>query len=408
MNVEAQIEQLEALLVRIQRNAEVLRAERASGPSASALSATALTSLGRGESEPPKASELSAPVARLESVLPPEPELLESDDLETVPPPLATESVAPEPVEMESLTPDAPESASPSAMSESLAPESLGAESLGVESVPPDTQMSVDESFRESVRAPTESELPSDIELELTDDLANNPVEEVSFEEQPPHSSEKPVEGLAPRLDFHAPGMDGLASSIGEAVERAATDDPRTPPPESGPQMTVPPAAGYEYEPEPELDEADVPLSSHAADVPTVSQLGTTVDLEPAPGLPEELELAVADTNVDEQTDEFEANLPGREFGGGYDASLAAPSNAREELEGYDRLQREREARTSTAPAERSQPPPAPEGSEGADEGYTRPPVDVTASPVVFEGERRQAEALSFMQRLDAALSLGR
>ena len=53
------------------------------------------------------------------------------------------------------------------------------------------------------------------------------------------------------------------------------------------------------------------------------------------------------------------------------------------------------------------QPPPAPSVEE-ANESFALPELEVTASPAVYEGDRPRLSSLSFAQRLDASLELGR
>ncbi len=122
----------------------------------------------------------------------------------------------------------------------------------------------------------------------------------------------------------------------------------KTPPPESGRQIMAPvapaaPAVAYR---EDEAEEADLgggadvddllqpdlsggPIPKAPPGVPTMEQLGETVELEGADAPGARLELAAlpeADEKPD-ALDELELSLPRQEFSGGYHADLAPPSD---------------------------------------------------------------------------------
>ncbi len=342
-----QIQALEELLARIQRNAQALQAERANGVSHEA--------------------QMGAAAAA-------EPEL---EPLESAPPP-------PEP-ELEPVDDDVMELGDDAI--ESIPPDELEEVSDELEEVRDSGEYAGGTAQRADALEPPEPELPSDLELELTEDLA---------EDEPPASSEKPLGEAAVEMP----------SSIGEAVERAASGEaPRTPPPESGPQVSIPPKDEYK----PELAESDAPVSQHFGDGPTVAQLGgNTVELpDDEAEEPHDLELdAPQVAGSDHPDDEYEASLPERQFSGGYDHELEAPPNAREELEAHDRALRERALRESVPPVEGA-PPPMPSGDH-AGEAVARPAPAVNVEPALYEGERAATQTLSFVQRLDASLSLGK
>jgi hypothetical protein len=164
---------------------------------------------------------------------------------------------------------------------------------------------------------------------------------DIDFEdedEQPPASSQRSK----------------VASSMDEALAAAAAQADaerevpfKTPPPESGPQEA--PAAPAMVAPAaPDVDallgdELDIPTRAaapaHTADFgPTPEQLGQTIDLEEARGPSLELaEHQQAATATSAPIEELEVALPGPGVAGGYDDGLQPPPEAREDLEAHRR-----------------------------------------------------------------------
>ncbi len=218
-------------------------------------------------------------------------------------------------------------------------------------------------------------------------------------DEEPPASSRRPI-----------------ASSMDEALaDAAAREVPiKTPPPESGPQEAPPHAAGALAEPE--VDEA-LPGASEASHVaqglPTSAQLGNTVSLDE--GGPVDLEIdaaaeAPATESAPAPSDDFEVNLPPREAGGTYDATLAPPPEAKDELEAH----RERIARSAPVadtPFRVTSPSPSNEAA-GAEElapefeATERGPVQSSAVTTITGAPQRFRPG-SFLELLDASLKLG-
>ena len=163
-----------------------------------------------------------------------------------------------------------------------------------------------------------------------------------------------------------------IAATMDEALARAAEDvqleDGRevplkTPPPESGPQAAAALPSGIRAPLSPDLDdllEADIlPAIGLNVALPTVEQLGQTVELEDAPGPSLELDhpapFNVAEPLPDELPgEELEVTLPARDFAGGYQDDLMPPREARHDLAAH--LQRTGEGRVaSPAPESRQQ-----------------------------------------------------
>lgn len=195
--------------------------------------------------------------------------------------------------------------------------------------------------------APPIEDDTSDVDVLLADDIVDITEEDVAEVDEaaagqaaeapsePPLSSRRLINELAPAGEREAPL--------------------KTPPPESGRQVAAIPAMPAPSTPvvtEVEDLEADLGQPAAAAlppprrPMPTLEQLGETVDLEEATGADIEVEMpapeaapAVDDLELDLRTGAHSQ----------YDDSLPPPPGAREELAAH--LQRE---------AERSAPPPAP------------------------------------------------
>lgn len=382
------VEQLEALLGTIQRNAARLSEERASR-SAQRVTPTAAVA-------PEDVVRDEAPAPLVSS--PPH----EVPGAEATPAPVSGVAVSQPPGAREVIESIAPEEFDEI---EELEDEVIGERSFGQSSRPP------------------EPEAPSELELELTEELAaanyaagqaafpaphETAVSESEAAAEDEHPSDQDLDGMGVSLGVSAPPgpNDYVPGSISEAMARvAAAESPRTPPPESGPQVSSPPKAAYF----PELAADDAPVSLHSGPGPTVEQLGTTLDLEPAETA-EAFELQSPSGGPAEIEDEYEANLPGARFAGGYDETLSAPPNAREDLEALDRAEAERAKRISlppensarAAPAEGSTPPAY--AAEAERIGRAQPPLNV--EPALYEGDLPKHSVPSFLQRLDRALRL--
>lgn len=212
--------------------------------------------------------------------------------------------------------------------------------------------------------------------------------------------------------------VDGLGVSLGFSARPVAPDiiqddethtAPRTPPPESGPQISSAPK-----EPEPMgLDVApSLNVERRQAEGPTMEQLGSTVSFPSDERASAELELKIGSETPPHVTgNELEAELPAAGFSAAYDASLAPPATAREELEAHDRQERARAERRSTAPG--SSPmaamPVAPTVSPTSlspNESVGRPAVNLTAPAALYDTTHLRPTSTSFLDRLEASLAL--
>jgi hypothetical protein len=211
----------------------------------------------------------------------------------------------------------------------------------------------------------------------------------------------------APEYSEEVTGERPALSASGDDLHAVAV---RTPPPESGPQVSMPPGLGYDSTPDLSFEESPV---SARADGPTIEQLGSTVDLDTGS---ESLDLQVEPTSRKSswppgEEEELEAAIPSRRFAGTYDESLAPPPSAQSDLDAHDRAERERARRSSlpAAPELYSQPPQAdaPADASHVGESWDRPPVRASVAAATYENRPRRS-AKSFTQLLDAALSLRR
>jgi hypothetical protein len=191
-------------------------------------------------------------------------------------------------------------------------------------------------------------------------------------------------------------------------MDRSSTDEEhaarRTPPPESGPQVSP-------SKPPPEFQE--VALKAAELAEPSIEQLGGTVDLEPA--TTGEIEMATPPPEAEPATDdEFEESIPAAERGGVFEESLQPPPTVQDDLAAVDRAEREREVRLSVLPKEvaTSMAPdtiavPPGESPEAATGVLARSPIAATTTAATFEGQRR-ASTHTFLELLDDSLSLGK
>jgi hypothetical protein len=296
--------------------------------------------------------------------------------------------------------------------------------------------------------APVEAQGAIEVEeLEMGDDEIVEIAVGAPIEEADLASIESPLAGavevtiaeerrapLANELE-EEPAPESAPRPAAQAAEEADLEPPiKTPPPESGRQVV---ASSVGIAGETELQEPSIvaslepdlsggAISQSPAGAPSLAQLGETVELEGADGPPARIELLSAPMNipVDEEIapDDLELALPQQQYkGGGYDADLAPPSRAPEDLARH-REQAERAAHPPTEPPV-SLAAPASAASAGQ---RAAPPIIVVspaehaaASPVVVDrpalGDvqvtemRRSAPAAlpeTFLALLDSSLAL--
>ena len=272
-------------------------------------------------------------------------------------------------------------------------------------------------------------------ELSFADvDLDDKQAAAPSEEEPPVSSSRSKVAGT----------MDEALARAAEQIElEEGREVPlKTPPPESGPQAAVMPQ-GMHAPLAPDIEElleADIlPSTGVRAAVPTAEQVGQTVDLDEARGPSLELDHAAASSTeeLEEEavaSEELEVTLPGREFGGGYQADLMPPPEARQDLDAH----RQREEAIPPPPESLAQYPSpaeaqpsafapvivpssvttdsysesvstvtvdAPPNAEFAPELLARP--EIGPSPVAKFIRAEAQRPKTFMELLDSSLSLG-
>lgn len=191
----------------------------------------------------------------------------------------------------------------------------------------------------------------------------------------------------------------GFGADGAEDEEDFSASSPRTPPPESGPQVTIPPKEDKEGE----------TRAAPGTDSPTMEQVGSTIELDE----PGSFDLELADGEPRPTPDDTEAQLPPGEYAGTYDASLRPPENVQEELRTHAQAASERVERSSSAPSSPLQSSPAPQVAStpalGArpTEVVARAPSTSSAPAALYDGAAAQAEPRTFIERLDAALRLG-
>jgi hypothetical protein len=226
------------------------------------------------------------------------------------------------------------------------------------------------------------------------------------------------------------PNRQGESDEQSYSSDEESASTPRTPPPESGPQVSASPKSSMpprdsvpadshhpgmpKLEPQAPLPEfAEEGSLSSPSDQPSMEQLGSTVELEPATAGPLDMAAIEEPSAAGRGDDEYEEHLPRADRVGVYDESLAPPATAQDELHAYDLAEQERQARRSLMPeVAMSQPPdtiaapPAHHVAEGADGVEPRSPVSPTTIGVTYEGMRPDSSR-TFMQLLDDGLSLG-
>jgi hypothetical protein len=280
-----QISRLERLLARVQKNASAPRAART-------VQVAAPVAVAPAAAPPPRPSEDEAPIPLVAVARAPE----EVSSVRVAPAAPAVE-VSPEPAE--ELTED------DLVEINSVPPPAVAEAPPVVEAAPP---------IVESVPAPPADDIDFDDEEE---------------EEQPPASSKRSK--VPTTMD------EALAAAAAQLGAEEHEVPIKTPPPESGPQEAVPLPAGLAPAPVPDVDdmlEADLP----PAHGPRPEQLGQTIDLEEARGPALELDLGRKATPAPvQETSELEAPLPAREADRGYDANLAPPAEAKQDLQAFVR-----------------------------------------------------------------------
>ncbi len=177
--------------------------------------------------------------------------------------------------------------------------------------------------------------------------LVTHSLDELSFDDlddkrtaPPPSDDEPPASSQRSKI---AGTMDEALARAAEQIqlEEGREVPLKTPPPESGPQAAMPAGIHAPLAPDiEELLEADIlPSGGVRAAVPTAEQLGQTIDLEDARGPSLELDHPAAfnpgPLQEDLPNEELEVTLPGREFAGGYQDDLMPPPEARQELDAH-------------------------------------------------------------------------
>jgi hypothetical protein len=322
-----------------------------------------------------------------------------------------------------------PETSAPAEAAPESAPPTDRAEPPSVQPAPASAEVAV-------AAATEEVEV---VELEMADDeLVELAGEEVAIAEGAPIAAAEAApepERAAPLANELAeePAPESAPRPAAQIAEEAELEPPvKTPPPESGRQVVASPvgitgerelhdtSAVASLEP----DLSGGPISQGPGNEPSAAQLGETVELVGADSPTAGIELLSAPMGVplpqaEPPLDELELSLPQQQSGGGYDAELAPPSRAAEDLARH-RSQLERAQNPPTEPP--ISLASAPSGQYAA----VQPPAETrvgtpaeAASPVVLVrpaiGEvqvtemRRSAPAelpSTFLELIDASLSI--
>jgi len=448
--VNQEINKLQELLARVQRNAALPRTLVSGREPSAPLHAAPAVAVAAPAYIPPKA-EFTADEVFLESEPPPpapdfvlpEPPVQASASLDASVDELLLEdpfpSVPPGPSYNEVLEDGAPHAAAPG-------------------SRPLDHEDDVSGVVAISEFAEEPEELLEDDIVEMTASeaealpIANNALDELSFDDVGMDH-----QAAAPESDDEPPASSSrskIAGTMDEALARAAEQIQleegrevplKTPPPESGPQAAVALPTGMHAPLSPDIEElleADILQTAGVrAAVPTAEQLGQTIDLEEPRGPSLELDQPAAfgaePLQEDLPTEELEVTLPGREFGGGYQEDLMPPPEARQDLDAH----RQRVGDDSIPPPPESlaqYPAPqsavqssgfapvaapssvttdsysesvstvtvdAPSNTEFAPELLARP--DIGPSPVAKFIRTEAPRPKTFMELLDSSLALG-
>ncbi len=446
-----QVQRLEALLEKIRRNASLLAQQRAEGVAAGSeqpsvastgnaaarVSGPAAPSMHEATTAvPPSMPHRSASIPAAAGSTPPMPVVVANESAAAKEPSremaAVAEQAAPEPTtsaaseEIEVIdadllddemlvtippgAPDESDAEEPQAAAPSIPAAPPPMQSELPSAAPPSVEVRVDtgtEAAESRGSFPVPSEPPPMLEHEREFDVTTS---DDSVEDDFRHSVPPPIDEIeAPPISTEqerGDEMDGLGVSLGfspsqqpEAGDDDETEARRTPPPESGPQVSLAPK---------EAEGATHDAVARHGDGPTMEQLGATIDLDGQPTA-EDLELAERAPSAPSAPDDFEAELPAAEFAGGYDASLSAPPNAREELAAHDMAERRRAERMSGPAAAPGTAPPPSSGAEPLHPGsiVPRPPATLSASAAIYESTPVRSRSAGFLDRLDASLSLG-
>ncbi len=343
MNVEIQVERLQSLLDRIQRNAAELSQQRGTASPASARSTTA---------------SASTPSS--------------ADDLAWNEPATHLPPVQPKPSRIE-LPGDEP--ALEIEVAEDLSDE-LGEEDLLTippSQPPPDAG----ETLQGMPPAPALPRDPSSLPPALRDSQVPAHSGPVFTAERKLHPMDEAQAGLEPDAEL------------------------RTPPPESGPQITSSTLV------------EDISPAGSATSRPASEQIGASIAFEAASSSTDEVGAAFElDTDTlpsSAEADEDEAPLPRRSFPAQYDASLAPPPNAQEDLAARDLQHRPRQETRQDDGLLAPPPSASPLDPRRVPDGtHTRSPVRADQPAATYEAPRAATTEPSFLERLERALSLGR
>lgn len=146
--------------------------------------------------------------------------------------------------------------------------------------------------------------------------------DELDFEDE---EEEIPASSQRPRV---AASMEEALAVAPEAIEEHEVPI-KTPPPESGPQEAMPAPAALESPRLPDIREA-------FERGPTPEQLGETIELPEPSHAHLELDVRAPEPEAQPVSEELEVSLPTREASSRYDAGLAPPASAREEIRRFD------------------------------------------------------------------------
>lgn len=221
--------------------------------------------------------------------------------------------------------------------------------------------------------------------------------EAAAFEDaaEPPPSS-------SPRPKATAASMDEALASAAEELGEEEREVPlKTPPPESGDQMSSPPLAGADLrhrDVPADLLEVDEHLARREISGPTPEQLGETIDLDEPLGPALELDTAKAEPPLPVKPSELEAPLASA-AAGTYDEALEAPPEAAADLARH----RAREQAAAAVPAAPAAPVAPAASGELAPVVVARPVV--ATAPAAFAAAA-SFQPQSFLELLDASLGL--
>jgi len=232
-------------------------------------------------------------------------------------------------------------------------------------------------------------EMTAESELPLA---SNHTLDELNFGDDDDSSDKRttpPREDDAPASSSRSKIAGTMDEALARAAEQIQLEEGRevplkTPPPESGPQAATALPAGIHAPLSPDIEElleADIlPSGGVRSALPTAEQLGQTIDLEDARGPSLELDQPAAfrpdPLQDDVPSEELEVTLPGREFAGGYQEDLMPPPEARQELDAH--RQRLADDSVPAPPESLAYPSQRPEHLEAPTSGFA--PVIVPSS----------------------------